>query len=390
MEFQLSDEKEMVVETVRAFVEKELIPHEEEVERTSELSDELRQQIRKAAMDAGLWAANMPEEIGGGGLDTVTHMLLERELGRTNLALHWEVYRPSNILQACKGEQVEEYLLPCVRGERFDCFAMSEPDAGSDVRGIATRAVRDGDDWIINGSKHFASYADVADFMILFVATGVDETPRGPRSRISAFLVDKGTAGFTWHRGSQAVGLRGFHHCELFFDDCRVPASKMLGDEGEGFELANTWLSAGRVGTAANSVGKARRALEIATEWAATRKQFGQSIGRFQGISFKLADMATELEAAELLMFRAAWKHDQGTMTDQDAAMAKLYCSEMLGRVTDEAVQIFGGMGLVSELPLERMWRDARIERIWEGTSEIQRHIIGRMMLRPHEQRAGS
>ena len=385
MEFHLTTEQEMVVETVRAFVERELYPYEEDVERACEVSPELRQQIRERARAAGLFAANMPEELGGGGLDTVTMMLVERELSRTNLALHWEVYRPSNILRGGTDEQIETYLKPCIRGERFDCVAMTEPDAGSDVRSMATFAARDGDDYVINGSKHFVSYADVADFVILFASTGQEETSHGPKSRISSFLVDKGTPGFEWRRGSESVSLRGFHHCELYFEDCRVAATQMLGEEGQGFELCNTWLSAARVATGAHCVGKAKRALELAIEWAASRRQFGQRIGRFQGVGFKLADMATEIEAAELLTLRAAWKHDQGTMTDQDAAMAKLFASEMLARVTDEALQIYGGMGLMTEMPLERLWRDARVERIWEGTSEIQRHIIARGLLRPHE-----
>ena len=177
---------------------------------------------------------------------------------------------------------------------------------------------------------------------------------------------------------------RGYHQCELVFSGCRVPAANRLGEEGRGLELMSRWLGATRLQVAATSVGRARRVLEAATQWAASRRQFGQPIGRFQGVGFQLADMATELEAAEMLTLRAAAKLDQGTMTDADAAMAKLYASEMLGRMTDTAVQIFGGMGLMSELPVERWWRDARVERIWDGTSEIQRHIIARSLLRPY------
>jgi acyl-CoA dehydrogenase len=309
--------------------------------------------------------------------------LVERELGKASYALQWLVARPSNILQACEGEQRDRYLLPSIRGERHDCLAMSEPGAGSDVRSMSCRAVRDGDDYVVDGTKHFISNAELADFVILFAATGSEQTGRGARKLITGFLVDMGTPGLTVTRGSASVSHRGYHHCELSFEGCRIPATARLGDEGRGFDLMGEWLGASRLTVAAASVGRARRVLDMTTAWAAERVQFGQPIGRFQGVGFPLADMATELEAAELLTMRAAWKLDQGTMTDSDAAMAKVYATEALGRITDEAVQIFGGMGLMTDLPIERFWRDARVERIWDGTSEIQRHIISRSMLRP-------
>lgn len=387
MNFGLSSEQQMLVESVRRFVERELYPHEEEVERSGEVSAELRDSIRAKALAQGFYAANMPAEYGGGGLDPVTFALFERELGRASFALQWIVFRPSEILRGCRGEQIETYLKPCIRGERIDCLAMTEPNAGSDVRSMQTRAKRAGDDWIIQGAKHFISYGDVADFVVLFAATGEEETPRGPKKRITCFLVDKGTPGFTWERGPESVSHRGYHHAQLYFDDCRVHSRQILGEEGRGFDLANEWLGGTRLTVAIQCVGRAQRVLEMATEWAATRRQFGQPIGRFQGTSFKLADMATEIEAAELLTLKAAWKHAQGAMRDEDAAMAKLAATEALGRVTDHAVQIFGGMGLMRALPIERFWRDARVERIWDGTSEIQRHIISRALLRPHEVR---
>lgn len=383
MEFALTEEQRMIVDTVRRFVATELEPHEDEVERLDEVPAELAAQIRKKALDAGLYAANMPAELGGGGLDATSMTLVERELGRTSFALQSLVARPGNILQACEGEQRERYLLPAIRGERHDCQAMSEPGSGSDVRSMTTRAVRDGDDYVIDGTKHFISHADVADFVILFAATGTEDTPRGPKSLITTFLVDMDTPGLTLRRGSACVSHRGYHQCELVFEGCRVPVSQRLGDEHRGFELMNEWLGASRLTVAATSVGRGQRVLDMTTEWAAQRKQFGQPIGRFQGIGFQLADLATELAAAELLTMRAAWLLDQDSMTDKDAAMAKLYASETLGRITDAAVQIFGGMGLMAELPIERFWRDARVERIWDGTSEIQRHIISRSMLRP-------
>ena len=385
MDFTLSTEQTLIVETVRAFVERELYPHELEVERSDRVTPELAAEIKGKAIEAGLFAANMPEAIGGVGLDAVSMALMERELGRASMALQMLVARPSNILQACRGEQIEEYLLPTVRGERLECLAMTEPGAGSDLRSMATRAQRDGDDYIINGSKHFISHADIADYVVLFAATGEEQTERGLKKKITAFLIDKGTKGFTVRDGYRSVSHRGYHNSILEFDDCRVPASTVLGDEHLGFDVANEWLSATRLQIAATCVGRGQRALDLCTEWAANRRQFGQAIGKFQGTSFKLADMAMELKAAELLTLETAWRLDQGSMRDQDAAMAKLYATEMLARLTDNAVQIFGGMGLMDELPLERLWRDARVERIWEGTSEIQRHIISRSLLRPHE-----
>jgi len=383
MEFSLSDEQRMLVDSARAFTEKELYPYEDEVEASDEVRPELARQIRERAIAQGFYAANMPEDLGGGGLDSVSLSLVERELGRANFALQYLVGRHSNILQACVGEQRERYLLPCIRGEKTDCLAMTEPGAGSDLRSMQCRAKRDGDSYIINGTKHFISHADLADFVILFAATGEEESSRGPRKLISAFLVDKGTPGFTVRQGYHSVSHRGYHNCILEFENCRIPAEQMLGTEHQGFNVANDWLGTTRLQVAAMCLGRAYRALEHATDWAAERQQFGQYIGRFQGIGFKLAEMKMRLQASELLTLQAAWKADQGVATDTDYAMAKLYTTEMLAFVADEAIQIHGGMGLMSDLPLERIWRDARVERIWEGTSEIQRHIISRDMLRP-------
>jgi acyl-CoA dehydrogenase len=295
------------------------------------------------------------------------------------------VARPSNILRACAGAQVERYLKPTIRGERVECLAMTEPGAGSDLRAMQTRAERRDGGWIINGTKHFISYADIADYIVLFAASGTEETARGPRKQITSFLVDKDTPGLTVRQGASSVSHRGFHHCELVFSDCRLGDDAVLGEVHRGFDVANTWLGATRLTVAAQCIGRAQRALEMASQWAATRRQFGQTIGRFQGVGFKLADMATEIAAAELMVLMAAWKSDQGSAGDEDYAMAKLYASETLGRVSDHAVQIFGGMGLMEEVGVERLWRDARVERIWDGTSEIQRHIIARALLRPHE-----
>ena len=385
MEFSLTSEQQMIIDTVKNFVELELYPHEDEVEKTGQIRPEVYDQIKAKALEMGLYAANMPPQYGGAGLDPLTLCLMERELGRANFGLQYIVGRPSNILMACKGQQIEDYLLPTVRGDKVDCLAMTEPNAGSDVRSMQCTAERDGDHFVINGTKHFISHADVADFAILFAASGVEQTPRGPKKKITSFLVDKGTPGFTVEPGYNSVSHRGYNNCILNFDNCRLHESKILGQEDHGFDVANEWLGATRLSVAAMCLGRAERALEIATEWAAMRKQFGQTVGKFQGVSFKLADMATELKAAELLTMHAAWKDSLGEMTDSDAAMAKLKATEMLAMVSDEAIQILGGMGLMDELPLERIWRDHRVERIWDGTSEIQRHIISRAMLRPLE-----
>jgi acyl-CoA dehydrogenase len=385
MNFGLTDEQQMIVEATRAFVETELYPHEAEVERTGHVRPELRAEIGEKARAAGLYAANMPEDVGGAGLDTLSWLLYEKELGKANYALHWTcVSRPSNILLACTPEQRERYLFPCVRGEKHDCQAMTEPGAGSDLRGMKAFARADGDDFVLNGTKHFISHADVADFAIVWVATGEEETKRGKKKLITAFLVDKGTKGFTVREGYRNVSHRGYNNMILEFDDCRLPRSQVLGEVHKGFEVAGKWLGATRLQVASTCLGRAERALGHAVAYAAQRKQFGQEIGKFQGVSFKLADMAMELKAAELLTREAAWKYDAGTVTEGDMAMAKLKATEVLAMVADEAIQIHGGMGLMDELPLERIWRDARVERIWEGTSEIQRHIISREMLRAH------
>jgi acyl-CoA dehydrogenase len=384
MEFSLSDEQRLIIKTTRDFVTNELMPHEAEIEATGVLRPELHRELKAKAIDAGLYAANMPAEVGGAGLDTVTWVLYEKELGRTGYALHYNcVGRPSNILCACEGEQRERYLFPSVRGERVDCLAMTEPGAGSDVRGMKASAVEKGGDYVINGVKHFISHADHADFVILFAATGEESGARGTKKLITAFLVDMGTPGFEVRPGYKNVSHRGYNNCILEFNDCRVPKSAVLGQVHQGFEVANSWLGATRLQVAATCLGRAERALELAQQWAVERKQFGQQIGKFQGVSFKLADMAVELRAAELLTLDAAWKFDQKIASDMDMAIAKLKATEMLAMVADEALQIHGGMGLMADLPLERIWRDARIERIWEGTSEIQRHIISRSLLRP-------
>lgn len=383
MNFGLTDEQEMIVSTVRSFVEKEIYPHEDEVERTGEVRPDIAEAIKSKTIELGFYACNFPESAGGAGLSHLDFALVERELGRGSMALTHFFGRPQNILMACRGDQIERYLKPAVSGERMDALAMTEPDAGSDIRGMKCSATRDGDDWVVNGTKHFISGAEHADFVIVFVATGEDQTKKGPKKRITAFLVDRGTPGFTIREGYRSVSHRGYLNMILDFDNCRLPQSQVLGEVDGGFAVMNEWLYATRLTVAAMAVGRARRAFDLALSYAAERRQFGQPIGRFQGVAFPLADMITEIDAADWLTLSAAWRLDQGLPANREIASAKVYATEMLARVTDAAIQIFGGMGLMDDLPLERFWRDARVERIWDGTSEIQRHIIGRDLLRP-------
>jgi acyl-CoA dehydrogenase len=383
MDFGLSHEQEMIVSTVRDFVEREIYPHEAEVERTGTVPPDLAAAIRRKTRDLGFYACNFPAEVGGAGLSHLDFTLVERELGRGSMALTHFFGRPQNILMACAGDQRERYLLPAVRGEKMDALAMTEPDAGSDLRGMRCSAVRRGGDWVLNGTKHFISGAEHADFVIVFVATGEDATPKGPKKRITCFLVDRGTPGFTIREGYRSVSHRGYPNSILEFDDCRLPDAQVLGAVDAGFDIVNTWLYATRLTVAAMAVGRARRCFDHALSWAAERRQFGQPIAKFQGVSFQVADMVTEIDAADWLTLAAAWRLDQGLPANREIASAKLYATEMLARVTDATLQIHGGMGLMDDLPVERFWRDARVERIWDGTSEIQRHIISRDLFRP-------
>ena len=383
MDFGLSEEQELIVKTVRQFVEKEIYPFEEQVEREGSVPAEIAQSIKEKTLDMGFYACNFPESVGGAGLSHVEFALVERELGRGSMALSHFFGRPQNILMACKGDQIEKYLTPAVKGEKMDALAMTEPGAGSDVRGMSCSAVKHQDGWKLNGTKHFISGADHADFFIVFVATGEDDTPRGPKKRITTFLVDRGTPGFEVRDGYQSVSHRGYANMVLNFDDCFLSDEQVLGDVDGGFAVMNEWLYATRITVATMCVGRARRCFDLALNYAAERKQFGQQIGKFQGVGFQIADMITEIDAADWLTLSAAWRLDQGLPANREIASAKVYASEMLAKVTDASLQVFGGMGLMNDLPIERFWRDARVERIWDGTSEIQRHIIARELLRP-------
>ncbi len=381
--YDTSNDSKMLLDTVQKFMTDEIYPYEDRVDKLGYVPDEIGKQIEKKSKEAGLFAANLPEKYGGGGLDYSSMLVVEREYGKTSHALHSWIARPTEILLACNASQMEEYLFPCVKGDKRELFALTEPDAGSDIMSMKSNAKKDGADWILNGSKHFISGPCMPDFAIVFAATGEDETPRGKRKRITAFLVDVGIPGFDIQEGTKCISYRGYKNYQLSFNDVRLANEKILGSEGNGLSLSGKWLGMGRIWVGATCCGKAERILDLALEWAAQRKQFGKPIGTFQATGFKLADMKMNLRAADLLVKDAVDRALSGTMTDEDAAIVKIFCSEMLNKVADDTVQIFGGMGLMEEMPIERLWRDSRLERIWDGTSEIQRHIVTRSMLRP-------
>ena len=381
--YDTSNDSKLLLDTVQKFMNDEIYPHEDRVDKLGYVPDEIGKQIEEKSKEVGLFAANLPEKYGGGGLDYSSMMVVEREYGKTSHALHSWIARPTEILLACNENQVEEYLFPCVKGDKRELFALTEPDAGSDIMSMKSNARKDGADWILNGSKHFISGPCMPDFAIVFAATGEDETPRGKRKRITAFLVDVGIPGFDIQEGTKCISYRGYKNYQLSFNDVRLSNDKILGTEGNGLSLSGKWLGMGRIWVGATCCGKAERILDLALDWAAQRKQFGKPIGTFQATGFKLADMKMNLRAADLLVKDAVDRALSGQMMDEDAAIVKIFCSEMLNKVADDTVQIFGGMGLMEEMPIERLWRDSRLERIWDGTSEIQRHIVTRSMLRP-------
>ncbi len=377
-----SDNK-ILLNTVQKFMEDEMYPHEDKIDKLGFVPEEIGKQIEDKSIELGLFAANLPEKYGGGGLDYSSMKIVEREYGKTSHALHSWVARPTEILLACNEDQKEEYLFPCIKGKKRELFALTEPEAGSDIMSMKSKAKLDGDDWVLNGSKHFISGPCLPDFAIVFAATGEDETSKGKRKRITAFLVDVGLKGFNIQEGTKCISYKGYKNYQLSFNDVRLSKDKILGEEGNGLTLSGKWLGMGRIWVGATCCGKAERIFGLALEWASSRKQFGKAIGSFQATGFKLADMKMNLRAADLLVDDAIKKALDNKMSDEDAAIVKVYCSEMLNKVADDTVQIFGGMGLMEEMPIERLWRDSRLERIWDGTSEIQRHIITRSMLRP-------
>lgn len=380
MNFSLSAEQRMLIKAIRDFVAKELAPLEEEVEETGVLAPEIAKTIFEKSKALGFYALNIPEEFGGGGLSAVDTMLLEEQYGHTTDILVRRAFgNVYEVLLECQGEQIERWLLPTVQGERTCSIAITEPGAGSDAAGILTRATPDGEGWRLSGNKHFISDGLFSDFFVVSALTAPEKKGKG----ISLFLVDKEMPGVTVGKDQEMMGLRGTSHVELFFDNVPLQPIHLLGDEGRGMNLILSTL--GRVRLAqvgARAVGKASHVMSLMVAYAREREQFGQSIANFQLIQQMIADSAIEINATRLLVLSAAHELDQGGDGRTSISMVKVYAAEVLGRVVDRAVQIFGGMGYCKELPIERYYRDARITRIYDGTSEIHRTVVARNVLK--------
>ncbi|MBZ4022646.1 acyl-CoA dehydrogenase [Rhodobacter sp. TJ_12] len=381
MDLTLSHEQQLLVQTVRDFIAEELAPLENEVEESGALAQEHADRIFAKSRDLGLYAMNIPEEFGGGGLSAFDTMLVEEQFGRTSDILIRRAFgNVYEVLLACEGAQVDRWLTPAVRGERVCSIAITEPGAGSDAASIRTKAVEDGQGgWRLSGSKHFISDGLVSDFFVVSAVTDPDKGAKG----ISLFLVDKGAPGLTIGRDQPMMGLRGTSHVELHFDDVPLKPIHMLGARGMGFRMALGVL--GRVRLAqvgARSIGKATKVLDLMIDYARERKQFGQAIGEFQLVAQMLADSAMEINAARLALWQTALEIDAGKDPRTRISLVKVQAAETLGRVVDRAVQVFGGMGFCKDLPIERYYRDARIYRIFDGTSEIHRTVMGRSLMK--------
>ena len=378
MDFSLSLEQKMLVETVREFIVSELQPLEEEIEHSGMLDPDLAEEIKKKSLQLGLFAMNVPKTFGGVGLSTLDWILAEEQFGHTTDILIRRAFgNVYDILFEGTQVQVERWLLPCVQGERVFSVAFTEPEAGSDAASIRTRAVKNSGGWCISGKKHFISDGAFSDF---FVITAVTDPEQGHRG-ISTFIIDKNTPGVTVGRDQPMMGLRGTSHVELFFDEVDLGPEHLLGEEGHGLMLALETL--GRIRLAqvcARAVGKAAKILQLSTEFASQRTQFGQTLDQFQQIQQMLADSAIEINAARLAVLQTAWEADQGKDVKARISMAKVQASETLGRVADRGVQIFGGLGYCKDLPMERYFRDSRIYRIYDGTSEIHRTVVAKAL----------
>lgn len=381
MEFSFNSDQEMLRQAVHDFAENVLGPGV--VERDEK--EYYDPSTFKAMADLGLTGIPFEEKWGGADMDMIAYAMAVEEIARVDpsaadtLSAHVSLCA-FPIYTFGSEAQKEKYLIPLAAGEKHGAFALTEPGAGSDALGMTTRADFKDNEYILNGRKIFITNGAAADIYIVFARTGAKE--EGSRA-FSAFIVEKGTPGFSFGKFERKMGLRGTQNCDLIFEDCHVPAANMLGTEGQGFKIAMQTLDGGRIGIAAQAVGIAQGAMEKALEYAKTRVQFGQPIIKLQAIAFKLADMALEIDAARLLTYRAAWNKSEGLPYSLQAAMAKLKASETANWVTNQAVQIHGGYGYTREYPVERMMRDAKITELYEGTSEIQRvvisnHIIGR------------
>ena len=376
MDFDLTQEQRMLVQTIRDFIAAELFPLEKEVEESGILDPEKAREIQQKSIKLGLYALNVPESFGGAGLSTLDWMLAEEQFGyTTDILIRRAFGNVYDLLFKGTQEQVERWLLPSVLGERVFSIAFAEPEAGSDAAAIRTTAERNSKGWTINGIKHFISDGEYSDFFIITAKTDPDAGHHG----ISTFIIDKETPGLIVGRDQPMMGLRGTSHVELFFDDVRLGPEALLGIEGEGFKLALETL--GRVRLAqigARAVGKATRILDLTVDYARERSQFGKSIDKFQMIQQMLADSAIEINSARLALLQTAWEADHDKDVSARISMIKVQAAETLCRVADRAVQIYGGLGYCRDLPIERYYRDARIYRIYDGTSEIHRTIIAR------------
>jgi alkylation response protein AidB-like acyl-CoA dehydrogenase len=387
MDFSLTDEERAIRDTARQFITKEVMPLEQEAllrERRHQPGLELSElrELQQKAKKFGFWGLSTPEEYGGMDLPAVLQSLIWTEVGRTFVQFKFGG-EADNILYYANEDQKREFLLPTIEGDRISCFAITEPGAGSDAANIKLRAVRDGDDWVLNGEKTFITNGNDADFTIVVAVT--DPSLRASKGGATAFLVDKSMG---WRSEFiQTMGEGG--PASLIFEDVRVPHRNILGEIGQGFELGMKWIGKGRYLIPSNALGIAERALGMALEYANTRETFGAKIGTNQAIQWMLADSEVEVEAARWLILRAAWTVDQGWDPRHASSMAKLYGAGMVNRVVDRVMQIHGGMGYTRELPIERWYRQVRLMRIYEGTDEMQRLIISRDLLRGYTKIGG-
>ncbi|MCM2340349.1 acyl-CoA dehydrogenase family protein [Rhodoferax sp.] len=376
MDFSLNDEQKMMIDTIRRFIAEELHPLEDELEDQGFLAREKALAVFEKSKALGLYALNIPAELGGGGLSALDRIMCEEQFGHTSDYLirraFGNVYEP---LLECQGAQVERWLKPTVSGARTCSIAITESGAGSDAAGIKTSARKTGSGWVLNGSKCFISDGEWSDFFLVSAKTGDKE--------ISMFMVDKGLPGFKIGKDQKMMGLRGTPHLELYFDDVVLENETLLGAQGQGFKLAMGALNVVRLAqVGARAVGKASHVLELMVDYVNERKQFGQKIGDFQMVQQQIADSVIEINAARWMVYQAAWMLDQGFDAREQIAMVKVFAAETLGKVVDRAVQLFGGMGFCKELPIERYYRDARVYRIFDGTSEIHRTVVAKMAMK--------
>jgi butyryl-CoA dehydrogenase len=378
MDFALSPQHEEIRRTVRDFAERRIAPVADELERRGEFPHEI---IREAA-GLGLLGVPYPEDVGGTGLDTLAYAITIEELSRVSGSVGIIVSAHTSLgcnplYLAGTDAQKDRYLRPLASGEHLGAYGLTEPGAGSDSRGTRTRAHRDGDRWVLNGNKRFITNAGVADTYIVTAVTDRE----ADSGKISAFIVERDTPGFSIGRMEEKMGLHASNTGELIFTDCAIPSENLLGEEGEGDKLFLRTLDGGRIGIAAMALGLAQAAFEAASAYSQERRQFDRPIASFQGVAFMIADMATAIDAARLLTYRAAWLKDQERPYTTEAAMAKLFASEVAQRVTNDAIQVHGGYGYITEYKVERYLRDAKLTEIGEGTSQIQRLVIARNLL---------